>query len=94
MSTALMQPPTEKPPAPKELTYLNVEYGVKSWLLTTDHKRIALLYLASITLMFFLGGAFIAVVRTHLMTPGGACSTPTLTTSSSPCMASSWCSFS
>jgi len=25
--------------------YLNQEYGIKSWLLTTDHKRIALLYL-------------------------------------------------
>ena len=30
----------------KPLTnYLNVAYGVKSWLLTSDHKRIALLYL-------------------------------------------------
>ena len=25
--------------------YLNVDYGVRSWLLTVDHKRIALLYL-------------------------------------------------
>jgi hypothetical protein len=33
--------------------YLNVSYGVKSWLLTRDHKRIALLYLISITLFFF-----------------------------------------
>ena len=27
--------------------YLNDGYGVKSWLLTRDHKRIALLYLAA-----------------------------------------------
>ena len=27
--------------------YLNASYGIKSWLLTTDHKRIALLYLIS-----------------------------------------------
>ena len=40
--------------------YLNVHYGVKSWLLTTDHKRIALLYMASITVMFALGGTFAA----------------------------------
>ena len=26
-------------------SYLTHEYGVKSWLLTKDHKRIALLYL-------------------------------------------------
>src|ERR1051325_3168548 len=49
--------------------YLNAEYGVRSWLLTTDHKRIAILYLVSITLMFFLGGAAISVVRLQLMTP-------------------------
>jgi len=28
-----------------EKNYLNSEYGVKSWLLTQDHKRIAILYL-------------------------------------------------
>ena len=39
-----------------EVNYLNVEHGWKSWLLTTDHKRIAILYLISITLMFFVGG--------------------------------------
>jgi len=33
---------------PRE-NYLNAGYGLKSWLLTTDHKRIALLYLISIT---------------------------------------------
>jgi cytochrome c oxidase subunit I len=52
-------------------TYLNVAFGVRSWLLTTDHKRIAILYLASITLMFFLGGAAITIVRLQLMTPDG-----------------------
>ncbi len=51
--------------------YLNVSYGVKSWLLTTDHKRIALLYLASVTLFFLLGGAFATLIRLELMTPAG-----------------------
>ena len=51
--------------------YLNVSFGVRSWLLTTDHKRIALLYLAVITLMFFLGGAFAVVIRLELATPKG-----------------------
>jgi len=32
--------------------YLNAEYGLKSWLLTTDHKRIGLLYLGTITFFF------------------------------------------
>jgi cytochrome c oxidase subunit 1 len=51
--------------------YINVHYGVKSWLLTVDHKRIALLYLASITFFFFLGGAFAVLIRLELLTPVG-----------------------
>ena len=39
------------------LNYLNNGHGLKSWLLTRDHKRIALLYLFSITAFFFLGGS-------------------------------------
>ena len=51
--------------------YLNVSYGVRSWLLTVDHKRIALLYLFSVTLMFLLGTVFAALVRLELLTPAG-----------------------
>ncbi len=51
--------------------YLNAEYGVRSWLLTTDHKRIALLYLLSITVMFFVGGFFALLIRLELLTPAG-----------------------
>ena len=51
--------------------YLNVEYGWRSWLFTTDHKRIGLLYLVSITLFFFLGGLFALIIRLDLMTPPG-----------------------
>jgi cytochrome c oxidase subunit 1 len=51
--------------------YLNAEYGVRSWLLTTDHKRIALLYLLSITFMFFIGGFFALLIRLELLTPAG-----------------------
>ncbi|HEY7546976.1 MAG TPA: cbb3-type cytochrome c oxidase subunit I, partial [Blastocatellia bacterium] len=51
--------------------YINKEYGVRSWLLTVDHKRIALLYLASVTVFFLLGGAFAVAVRLELLTPQG-----------------------
>jgi cytochrome c oxidase subunit 1 len=51
--------------------YLNVDHGWKSWLFTTDHKRIAILYLISITLFFFVGGAFAVLMRLELMTPRG-----------------------
>jgi cytochrome c oxidase subunit 1 len=55
----------------RRVHYLNADYGIRSWLLTKDHKRIALLYLASITLFFFLGGAFAVAVRLELLTPAG-----------------------
>ncbi len=51
--------------------YLNANYGLTSWLLTTDHKRIALLYLVSITFFFFIGGAAATLIRLELMTPQG-----------------------
>lgn len=42
---------------------------IRSWLLTRDHKRIALLYLASITFFFFIGGAAATLMRLELLTP-------------------------
>ena len=51
--------------------YINSEYGVRSWLLTTDHKRIALLYLLSISFFFFIGGFFALLIRLELLTPAG-----------------------
>ena len=51
--------------------YLNDGYGITSWLLTRDHKRIALLYLAAVTFFFFVGGAFAVLIRLDLATPAG-----------------------
>ena len=47
-------------------------YGVKSWLLTLDHKRIGLLYLGTITLMFVVGGMAAVLMRLNLIEPQGA----------------------
>jgi cytochrome c oxidase subunit 1 len=51
--------------------YLNIDYRFRSWLWTTDHKRIAILYMISVTLFFFVGGAAAVLFRLELMTPGG-----------------------
>jgi cytochrome c oxidase subunit I len=51
--------------------YLNASYRIRSWLLTLDHKRIAILYLISITIFFFIGGAAATVMRLELATPAG-----------------------
>ena len=44
---------------------------ISSWLLTGDHKRIALLYMVSITLFFFVGGTAAALIRLELLSPKG-----------------------
>src|SRR6202008_3977659 len=51
--------------------YLNAEHGLKSWLLTKDHKRIALLYLGAITFFFFIGSLYAMAIRLELLTPQG-----------------------
>ncbi|HTP87708.1 MAG TPA: cytochrome c oxidase subunit I [Bryobacteraceae bacterium] len=53
------------------ISYLNATTGWKSWLFTTDHKRIAILYLISITAFFALGGIFATLMRLELTTPQG-----------------------
>jgi len=58
-------------PAPPKVNYINAQYGLKSWLLTKDHKRIALLYLGSITFFFFIGGLYAMMIRLELLTPQG-----------------------
>lgn len=51
--------------------YLAEGFTLRSWLLTRDHKRIAVLYGLSITLFFFLGGIAAALIRLELATPQG-----------------------
>src|SRR6266481_1748011 len=71
--TAPYRPQTQsEPPPASAANYLNAAYGAKSWLLTTDHKRIALLYLVSVTGMFVVGGLAATLIRLHLLTPTGA----------------------
>jgi cytochrome c oxidase subunit I len=49
--------------------YINARTTIRSWALTLDHKRIALMYLVAVTLFFFLGGFAALVMRLELMTP-------------------------
>ena len=59
-------------PMPRDLQtrdYLSAGRTFRSWLLTTDHKRIGLLYMVSITLFFFVGGIAALILRLELLTP-------------------------
>ena len=59
-------------PPNKPANYLEEGHTVASWLTTTDHKRIAILYALSITAFFFIGGIAIGIVRLELITPQGS----------------------
>jgi len=48
---------------------LQGETSVRSWLLTSDHKRIALLYLGTITAFFAVGAVAAALMRCQLALP-------------------------
>jgi len=71
MTTHVLPTPEDTVVVRPTPNYLTNGYGLKSWLLTVDHKRIAILYLISITTMFFLGGFFALLIRLELLTPPG-----------------------
>jgi cytochrome c oxidase subunit 1 len=53
----------------EKLNYLTNGSTLKSWLLTKDHKRIAIMYLISVSVFFFLGGIYAGFIRLELLTP-------------------------
>jgi cytochrome c oxidase subunit 1 len=67
MTDVAALPDAEAPRA----SYLAAGHTVASWLLTIDHKRIAILYMVSTTLFFFIGGAAATLIRIELFNPNG-----------------------
>ena len=56
--------------------YLNCDTSIWSWIYTLDHKRIALLYLFTISAFFAIGGVAALLVRTELASHGADFLTP------------------
>ncbi len=71
VTTVERGPAAEPAAAASEPSYLTGDNTVASWLLTCDHKRIALLFFASITFFFFIGGFAATLMRLNLATPEG-----------------------
>ncbi len=72
--TPQMLPPREPTPAEdtRRVHYLNNAFGVFSWLLTVDHKRIGMMYLVTASVYFVFGALAVALVRLNLISPTGA----------------------
>ncbi len=56
-------------PASPKTNYLTNGFTLKSWLLTKDHKRIAIMYLITVSMFFFAGGLYASAIRLELLTP-------------------------
>jgi cytochrome c oxidase subunit 1 len=55
---------------PSYLDYKGKYKGIGAWIFSTDHKRIALLYMYSIMVFFLVGAALGVLMRTELLSPG------------------------
>jgi cytochrome c oxidase subunit 1 len=51
-----------------DVDYLRATTGIKSWLITVDHKRLGLMYLGAVLFFFLVGGLAALAVRTELLT--------------------------
>ncbi len=71
MAVISLEQPRESAAGEEQESYLSAGYTVRSWLLTTDHKRIAILYMIAITFFFLLGSASIGLARLNLLNPAG-----------------------
>jgi cytochrome c oxidase subunit 1 len=69
MSSAVTVDALAGAPDSEGADYLRAKRGVWSWLTTVDHKRIGVMYLASVIVAFALGGAFALALRLELLTP-------------------------
>ena len=71
IKTPATVPANRQAQQPEKENYLNTSHTVKSWLLTGDHKRIAMMYLVSISVIFGLGAVAAGLVRLELTSPKG-----------------------
>ena len=49
---------------PSEPNFYRAKKGLMSWLFTVDHKRLGVMYLASVILFFFVAGVLAIALRT------------------------------
>jgi|JI10StandDraft_1071094.scaffolds.fasta_scaffold56944_3 cytochrome c oxidase subunit 1 len=69
MSLTTTQATVDHANDPPETNYLRAKSGLRSWLLTVDHKRIGVMYLFTVFAAFLLGGFFASMVRWELFSP-------------------------
>jgi cytochrome c oxidase subunit 1 len=71
METITAAPQARPQPISTRPDYLHEGTSIRSWLFTTDHKRVAILFMITITLFFVVGGTAATLMRLELATPAG-----------------------
>ena len=72
LDTSFRDPQVPRATIGRPPDYLHDGHTIRSWLLSIDHKRIGLMYLASITVFFILGAVAAGLIRLALVVPDGA----------------------
>ncbi len=72
LDTSRRDPDTPASTIGRPLDYLHASHTLRSWFLTTDHKRIGVMYLFAITVFFIIGAIAAGLVRLSLIVPNGA----------------------
>ena len=71
LDSTLREPSTPRSTIGRPPDYLHEAHTLRSWFFTTDHKRIALLYLAAMTAFFIVGAVAAGLIRLSLLVPNG-----------------------
>src|SRR3978361_2157556 len=71
LDTILRDPRTPRSTIGRPPGYLPEQHTLPSWFLSTDHKRIGLMYLAAITFFFIIGAITAGAIRLSLIVPNG-----------------------
>jgi cytochrome c oxidase subunit I len=71
MSVTTVDAPLKREAQKEPTNYLTNGHSVQSWLLTVDHKRIAMMYLITVSLYFLIGGLAAGLIRAELTSPNG-----------------------
>jgi cytochrome c oxidase subunit 1 len=69
MAGGIVEKPASGEVIHPKVHYLNASKGLKSWLVTLDHKRIAIMYLVAVSVALLLGGFWAVLLRTELLGP-------------------------
>jgi hypothetical protein len=72
---------------------LSLPTKLHEWVVTVDHKRLGLLYIATALVFFMVAGVLAALIRAQLAFPNGKVLPPDVSIAFLQCTGPPWCSW-